>query len=103
MAKKEEIKITALYERLSRDDEQVGESNSIQNQKMYLEEYARFPCAGTFVENSQVSTHCADHGQDSCAGRIDADIADQKLRARDQKTCCQEISCGCLLYTSRCV
>lgn len=29
MAKKEEIKITALYERLSRDDEQVGESNSI--------------------------------------------------------------------------
>lgn len=33
MAKKEEIKITALYERLSRDDEQIGESNSIQNQK----------------------------------------------------------------------
>lgn len=41
MAKKEEIKITALYERLSRDDEQAGESNSIQNQKKYLEEYAR--------------------------------------------------------------
>ncbi|WP_215630292.1 recombinase family protein [Enterocloster citroniae] len=41
MAKKEEIKITALYERLSRDDEQAGESNSIQNQKMYLEEFAR--------------------------------------------------------------
>ena len=41
MAKKEEIKITALYERLSRDDEQAGESNSIQNQKRYLEEYAR--------------------------------------------------------------
>lgn len=29
MAKKEEIKITALYERLSRDDEQAGESNSM--------------------------------------------------------------------------
>ena len=41
MAKKEKIKITALYERLSRDDEQAGESNSIQNQKKYLEEYAR--------------------------------------------------------------
>lgn len=41
MAKKEEIKLTALYERLSRDDEQAGESNSIQNQKKYLEEYAR--------------------------------------------------------------
>ena len=36
MAKKEEIKITALYERLSRDDEQAGESNSIQNQKAIL-------------------------------------------------------------------
>ena len=40
MAKKEEIKITALYERLSRDDEQAGESNSIQNQKAMLEEFA---------------------------------------------------------------
>ena len=41
VAKKEELKITALYERLSRDDEQAGESNSILNQKKYLEEYAR--------------------------------------------------------------
>ncbi len=32
---------TALYERLSRDDEQQGESNSIINQKKYLEDYAR--------------------------------------------------------------
>ncbi|MBO4471429.1 MAG: DUF4368 domain-containing protein [Clostridia bacterium] len=32
--------ITALYERLSRDDEGVGESNSIQNQKRYLEDFA---------------------------------------------------------------
>ena len=30
-------KITALYERLSRDDDQQGESNSISNQKSYLE------------------------------------------------------------------
>ena len=34
-------KITALYERLSRDDELQGESNSILNQKTYLEAYAR--------------------------------------------------------------
>ena len=34
-------KITALYERLSKDDEQQGESNSITNQKSYLEEHAR--------------------------------------------------------------
>lgn len=33
--------ITALYERLSRDDELQGESNSITNQKKLLEEYAR--------------------------------------------------------------
>ena len=34
-------KITALYERLSRDDDLNGESNSITNQKKYLEDYAR--------------------------------------------------------------
>ena len=34
-------KITALYERLSRDDDQVGDSNSIVNQKKYLESYAQ--------------------------------------------------------------
>ena len=34
-------KITALYERLSRDDELQGESNSIINQKKILEEYAK--------------------------------------------------------------
>ncbi|WP_341473176.1 DUF4368 domain-containing protein [Ruthenibacterium lactatiformans] len=32
--------ITALYERLSKDDELKGESNSITNQKKYLEEFA---------------------------------------------------------------
>ena len=33
-------RITALYERLSRDDDQQGESNSISNQKSYLEDTA---------------------------------------------------------------
>ena len=33
MSKSNTEKITALYERLSRDDEQLGESNSILNQK----------------------------------------------------------------------
>ena len=32
--------ITALYERLSHDDELQGESNSITNQKKILEDYA---------------------------------------------------------------
>lgn len=47
---KEKKRYTALYERLSRDDELQGESNSILNQKKYLEDYARqmgFPTSGT--------------------------------------------------------
>ena len=39
-AKQTEGKITALYERLSRDDELAGDSNSVINQKIQLEEYA---------------------------------------------------------------
>ena len=33
-------KITALYERLSRDDELLGDSTSILTQKRFLEDYA---------------------------------------------------------------
>ena len=39
--RRDKNKITALYERLSRDDELAGESNSIVNQKKMLEDYAR--------------------------------------------------------------
>ncbi len=35
-----EMTVTALYQRLSRDDELQGESNSISNQKRILEDYA---------------------------------------------------------------
>lgn len=34
-------KITALYERLSRDDDLTGDSNSIINQKKILERYCK--------------------------------------------------------------
>ena len=34
-------RVTARYERLSKDDEQQGESNSILNQKRFLEDFAR--------------------------------------------------------------
>lgn len=34
-------KITALYPRLSRDDDVQGDSNSIKNQKTLLEKYAK--------------------------------------------------------------
>ncbi len=40
MKQKSSQKITALYERLSHDDEMQGESNSISNQKALLEAYA---------------------------------------------------------------
>ena len=39
--KQTEEKITALYERLSRDDDLAGDSSSIVNQKRYLEGYAQ--------------------------------------------------------------
>ena len=39
-AKQAEQRITALYERLSRDDEIAGDSNSIVNQKSMLQSYA---------------------------------------------------------------
>lgn len=36
-----EDKFSILYTRLSRDDDQIGESGSIQNQKMILEKFAK--------------------------------------------------------------
>ena len=48
------VKITALYERLSRDDELQGESNSISNQKKMLMEFARshsFPSPTHFTDD----------------------------------------------------
>ena len=48
------IKITALYERLSRDDELQGESNSISNQKRMLSEFAKqhdLPCPKHFTDD----------------------------------------------------
>jgi len=53
------FKITALYERLSRDDELQGESNSITNQKKLLEAYARkndFPNIHHFTDDGVSGT-----------------------------------------------
>ena len=41
MARQNDPKITALYSRLSHEDELQGESNSILNQKLLLESYAK--------------------------------------------------------------
>ena len=55
-------KITALYERLSRDDDLQGESNSISNQKKLLEDYAAqhdFPNPTHFTDDG-ISGTCFD-------------------------------------------
>ena len=55
-------KITALYERLSRDDDQQGDSNSIVNQKKLLEDYAAqhdFPNPTHFTDDG-ISGTCFD-------------------------------------------
>ncbi len=50
-------KITALYSRLSVGDEDRdgGESNSIQNQKIFLENYARFFLSQENVQNERAA------------------------------------------------
>ena len=52
--------ITALYPRLSHEDELQGESNSISNQKMILLQYAkehRFPNPTFFVDDGYSGTN----------------------------------------------
>ena len=54
MSQSNQMKITALYCRLSQDDGLDGESNSIQNQKRILEQYARdhrFPNIQFYVDD----------------------------------------------------
>ena len=54
MSQSNQGKITALYCRLSQDDGLDGESNSIQNQKRILEQYARdhrFPNIQFYVDD----------------------------------------------------
>ena len=53
-----EGKITALYERLSRDDDIVGDGSSIPNQKTYLEAYAA----------QQGFTNCVHYTDDGYSG-----------------------------------
>lgn len=56
---KQSDKITALYCRLSRDDESQGDSNSIVNQKAYLSRYAKehsFRNTEFFVEDGKIGT-----------------------------------------------
>jgi len=56
-------KITALYCRLSQEDMQAGESESIQNQKEYLMKYAKehgFPNPKFYVDDGYTGTNFAE-------------------------------------------
>lgn len=57
MSQSNQMKITALYCRLSQDDGLDGESNSIQNQRRILETYARehrFPNIQFYVDEAVI-------------------------------------------------
>ena len=81
-------KITPLYERLSRDDELQGESNSISNQKQYLEDYARrngFPNPTHFTDDGISGTRFDRPGftammEEVEAGRVEAIIVKDMSR-----------------------
>jgi Site-specific recombinases, DNA invertase Pin homologs len=68
-------KVTALYSRLSRDDEMQGESNSITNQKKILEEYAQrngFGCVRHFCDDGVSGTTFERKGFKEMLGEIEA-------------------------------
>ena len=59
MNKQQSEKITALYCRLSRDDEQEGASGSVKNQQSILEKYANdngFPNPRVFIDDGWSGT-----------------------------------------------
>ena len=92
MAKSNQGKITALYERLSRDDELQGESNSILNQKKYLEDYARkngFNNIQHFTDNGLHKTylkeqHPVRYNQLLLSGERDGYLAKLDKQAEEQ-------------------
>lgn len=71
----EKNKITPLYERLSRDDELQGESNSISNQKLMLEDYARrngFPRPTHFTDDGIPGTRFDRPGFNAMMAEVEA-------------------------------
>ena len=72
----EQEQITALYERLSRDDEQLGDSNSIVMQKRMLEDYA------------------AQHGFSNCAHDTDDGYTGGNFERPDWKRLVADIENG---------
>jgi DNA invertase Pin-like site-specific DNA recombinase len=88
----EKVKITALYERLSQDDEKEGDSNSIVHQKEILEDYAKkngFRNIRHFVDDGVSDTLFSRPGLDALLEEVKAGnvatiiIKDQSRIGRD--------------------
>lgn len=71
----DETKITALYSRLSRDDDLTGDSMSIQNQKLILEEYAKkngFTNIRHFIDDGTTGVHFERSGWKQMIAEVEA-------------------------------
>jgi DNA invertase Pin-like site-specific DNA recombinase len=80
-------KITPLYERLSRDDELQGESNSnsISHQKQMLEDYARrndFPRSTHFTDDGVSGTRFDRPGFTAMMEEVEVGHVDTALSSR---------------------
>jgi DNA invertase Pin-like site-specific DNA recombinase len=67
-------KITAMYSRLSKDDPNEGESNSITNQKSLLESYAKqngFGNAAHFCDDGYSGTQWARPGWQDLIAKVE--------------------------------
>ena len=58
MSKQKQLNRTALYMRLSRDDEKAGESMSIENQRVILKKYAEENGGTVRSEERRVGKEC---------------------------------------------
>ena len=84
--------ITALYERLSHDDELQGESNSITNQKKILEDYAAqhgffkgIPLKELREHRTELMTYIRSYGQDIIAELEDKKVLTDELMERIER------------------
>ena len=71
----EKSKITALYSRLSREDEANGDSLSIQNQKIILEEHAKkngFINIRHFIDDGTTGVHFERNGWQELVAEVEA-------------------------------
>ena len=95
MKQKSSQKITALYERLSHDDELQGESNSISNQKAHLETLLKRTASrgsgtllmmgsGTTFDRPGLQALIAEIKQGNIGRRVSAKVREQRREIKSQ-------------------